>query len=130
MKSNSIEVDIADDHQQSMEIVILEDPDKELDSGIFGMPRIPDPHHAPVSFSPLPQKIVKSESIDQEDALKIKYMELIHQQKPMLPDDIKANMIQLMSMGFNDYDRNLGMLMKNKNDLQVVCAKLLGMSEN
>ena len=109
----------------------MEDVDKELDSGIFGMPKIPDPQqHAPVSYDSLPQKIVKSESIDQEDALKIKYMELIHQQKPTLPDEIKANMIQLMSMGFNDYDRNLSMLMKNKNDLQVVCAKLLGMSEN
>lgn len=49
IKSNSIEVEIADSVHNPSEIEFVEDPDKEIDSGIFGMPKIPDPQQVPIS---------------------------------------------------------------------------------
>ena len=62
IKSNSIEVEIADSVHNPSEIEFVEDPDKEIDSGIFGMPKIPDPQQVPISQQSFekPQSMAKS----------------------------------------------------------------------
>jgi len=37
---------------------------------------------------------------------------------------LKPNLLELMNMGFVDFDKNLMLLEKNHNNLEIVCQKM------
>ena len=60
------------------------------------------------------------------DKERIEYIEKMHTQD--LPDDTKANLIELMNMGYLDFDKNLQMLKQANNNIETVARKYIGLS--
>jgi hypothetical protein len=60
--------------------------------------------------------------IDDADKAKIEYLEKVsgNNYNQML----KPNLMELMNMGFVDFDKNLMLLEKNHNNLEIVCQKM------
>ena len=60
--------------------------------------------------------------LDEADSARIVYIEKVsgNNYNQML----KANLLELMSMGFVDFDKNLMLLEKNHNNLEIVCTKM------
>jgi hypothetical protein len=64
-----------------------------------------------------------SSMIDDADTARIVYIEKVSgfSYNQMLKD----NLLELMNMGFIDFDKNLMLLEKNHNNLELVCSKIL-----
>lgn len=61
--------------------------------------------------------------VDDADTARIVYIEKVsgNNYNQML----KNNLLELMNMGFIDFDKNLMLLEKNHNNLELVCSKIL-----
>lgn len=60
--------------------------------------------------------------LDEADTARIVYIEKVsgNNYNQML----KPNLLELMNMGFVDFDKNLMLLEKNHNNLEIVCTKM------
>ena len=60
--------------------------------------------------------------LDEVDTARIVYIEKVsgNNYNQML----KPNLLELMNMGFVDFDKNLMLLEKNHNNLEIVCTKM------
>lgn len=64
----------------------------------------------------------KSSMIDDSDAKRIEYLEKA--QSNHYNQHLKDNMFELLNMGFIDFEKNLDLLEKNHNNLELVCSKM------
>lgn len=60
--------------------------------------------------------------IDDADKAKIEYLEKVSGSN--YNQMLKPNLLELMNMGFVDFDKNLMLLEKNHNNLEIVCGKM------
>ena len=72
---------------------------------------------------PEPATDMKQSEASAADLQKVSYLEKV--QHAHYNKDYKANLEQLMSMGFLDFDKNLQLLQQNYNNLEPVLTKLI-----
>jgi hypothetical protein len=74
---------------------------------------------------PMPSSLIQSTlSLDETEQGKIKYLEKLNDEK-YKESNLKENMVCLMDMGFyQDFDRNLDLLEKNQNNIDIVLSKM------
>jgi hypothetical protein len=74
---------------------------------------------------PMEEKEPKLEfsQIDDADTARIVYIEKVSGNS--FNQMLKDNLLELMNMGFIDFDKNLMLLEKNHNNLELVCSKIL-----
>jgi hypothetical protein len=60
--------------------------------------------------------------LDDSDRARIAYLEKVS--GPNVDQLLKDNLMELMNMGFIDFEKNLMLLEKNHNNLEVVCSKM------
>ena len=61
--------------------------------------------------------------IDDADTARIVYIEKVSGDN--FNQMLRDNLVELMNMGFIDFDKNLMLLEKNHNNLELVCSKIL-----
>lgn len=73
----------------------------------------------------MPSSLIQSTlSLDEAEQGKIQYLEKLNDAK-YNEFNVKENMICLMDMGFyQDFDRNLDLLQKNHNNIDIVLSKM------
>jgi len=76
-----------------------------------------------VKPDPEPVKAMQQSAASAADLQKVAYLEKV--QHAHYNKDFKANMEQLMSMGFLDFEKNLQLLQQHYNNLEPVLAKLI-----
>jgi len=118
----------------------IEDPDKELEClvieevipvhppSIQKSSSLVDDESFKISEVSSPSLLKQQSDVSQADQARITYIDQMHSQS--LSDDYRQNLLQLMNMGFMDFKHNLKMLKQNKNNIDVTCTKMLGLSEN
>ena len=60
--------------------------------------------------------------LDDADLARISYLDKVN--GPNVDQLLKDNLMELMNMGFIDFEKNLMLLEKNHNNLEVVCSKM------
>merc|ERR1711964_502152 len=65
----------------------------------------------------------QSSSFDPTELMKINYMTMMETQK--YNPEFKHNLINLMNMGFMDFNKNVTLLQKHFNNLELVCSKII-----
>jgi hypothetical protein len=78
------------------------------------------PVEAPVKDKEVPLAMVSS-SIEDKDAKRIEYVDKVINCPHA---DLKDNLLELMNMGFIEFDQNLMLLQKNSNNLELVITQL------
>jgi len=76
-----------------------------------------------VKPDPEPVAAMKQSAAATADLQKVAYMQKV--QHAHYNKDFRANMEQLLSMGFLDFEKNLQLLQQHYNNLEPVLAKLI-----
>jgi len=66
---------------------------------------------------------LKVSAVDPAEMQKIAYLTAMEQEQ--FNQEYKSNMLNLMNMGFFDFKKNLQLLQKHFNNLELVCSKIL-----
>ena len=100
---------------QEQPINILED-DKDKSMALSHDPDTFAGHHS----IPSPNQV---STLKASEMNKINYIDMLD--SASFSSEYKANLINLMNMGFMDFDKNLAALQKNSNNLELTCSEIV-----